>query len=77
MTKDEFRRTLERLGLSQARAARLLGITKRSVEHWANEERAVSPTAARFLALFGVLREQGWSQEDIEGAISEWLKGSS
>ena len=49
MTPDEYRATLERLGLSQVAAARLLGVDARTSRRWANGERDVPAPAIRFL----------------------------
>lgn len=49
MTPDEYRTTIETLGLSQVAAARLLGVDERTSRRWANGERDVPPPAERFL----------------------------
>jgi DNA-binding transcriptional regulator YiaG len=49
MTSDEYRETIERLGLSQIAAARLLGVDARTSRRWASGERDIPPPAARFL----------------------------
>lgn len=49
MTPDEYRSTVETLGLSQVAAARLLGVDERTSRRWANGERDIPPPAVRFL----------------------------
>ena len=49
MTSDEYRTAIAALGLTQASAARLLGVTGRTSRRWAAGDRPVSEPAARFL----------------------------
>ena len=49
MTSDEYRATIEALGLTQSAAARLLGVDDRTSRRWVRGERNVSPPAERFL----------------------------
>lgn len=49
MTPDEYREAIERLGLSQVGAARLLGVNDRTSRRWASGEQDVTPPAERFL----------------------------
>lgn len=49
MTKDEYRTAIETLGLSQAAAARLLGVDERTSRRWACGERDIPAPAVRFL----------------------------
>jgi DNA-binding transcriptional regulator YiaG len=49
MTKNQYRAMLERLELTQAAAAAVLGVDARTSRKWANGERPVDETAARFL----------------------------
>jgi DNA-binding transcriptional regulator YiaG len=49
MTPDDYRDAIERLGLSQVAAARLLGVDARTSRRWAIGERDVPAPAARFL----------------------------
>ena len=49
VTADQYRATIETLGLSQAAAARLLGVDERTSRRWANGERDIPPPAQRFL----------------------------
>lgn len=50
MTPTEYRAAIARLGLSQVKAGRLLGVDGRTSQKWALGERAVPPTVARLLA---------------------------
>lgn len=49
MTPDEYRTTIEHLGLSQVAAARLLGVDDRTSRRWASGERDIPPPVDRFL----------------------------
>ena len=49
MSPDEYRETIEKLGLSQIAAARLLGVDARTSRRWASGERDIPPPAVRFL----------------------------
>lgn len=49
MTPDEYRSAIESLGLTQAGAARLLGVDERTSRRWACGERDIPPPAQRFL----------------------------
>lgn len=49
MTSDEYRQTIDRLGLTQNAAARLLGVDERTSRRWALGERDIPPPAQRFL----------------------------
>ena len=49
MTPDEYRAAIEKLGLSQVAAAKLLGVDKRTSRRWANGEREMPAPAVRFL----------------------------
>ncbi len=51
MTPDEYRATLASLGLSQAGAARLLGVQVRTSERWASGASEVPPPVERLLWL--------------------------
>jgi hypothetical protein len=57
MTKDEYRLILQRLDLTQLRAAELLGIDARTSRHWALGERRVSGPAAILLRLLAARPE--------------------
>jgi len=49
MTPDEYRETIEALGMTQGAAARLLGVDDRTSRRWACGERDIPPPAERFL----------------------------
>ena len=49
MTPTQFRAALDRLGLTQVGAARLLGVDARTVRRWALGERPVHPTVVVLL----------------------------
>ena len=59
MTPDEYRQAIERLGLSQVAAARLLGVDARTSRRSASGERDVSPPAVRFLRYLIATRKTG------------------
>ena len=49
MNADQYRTAIEKLGLSQVAAAKLLGVDERTSRRWANAERDIPQPAARFL----------------------------
>jgi DNA-binding transcriptional regulator YiaG len=49
MDVDDFNDLLDKLGLSQVAAARLLGVSGRSVRRWAAGDLPVAPPVVRFL----------------------------
>lgn len=49
MTADEYRDAIDKLGLSQVAAAKLLGVDDRTSRRWASGERDVPAPAQRFL----------------------------
>jgi DNA-binding transcriptional regulator YiaG len=51
MTKDEFRETLDELGMTQRELARQFRIDPRLVRDWASGDKAVSPMAELLLDL--------------------------
>lgn len=59
MTKDEYREAIERLGLSQIAAAKLLGVDDRTSRRWATGERDVPGPAVRFLRYLMATRKSG------------------
>ena len=59
MNAREFRDSLGRLGLSQAEAARLLGVKLRTVQRWAAGRPIVAEPAAQALRAWGRLAERG------------------
>ena len=64
VTPQDLSATLSRLGLSQAEAARLLGVTPGAVTRWVKGERPVPGPVARLLWLL----DQGQ-----EGRVCQWL----
>lgn len=68
MTSDEYRTAYSALGLTQAGAARLLGVDARTSRKWANGEREVPPTAARFLRF---LQSAGIKPDEVMKALGE------
>ena len=65
MTASQFRNALDRLGLSQLGAARLLGADGRTARRWALGERSIPPTVAILLRL---LMADRITAEDIDAA---------
>jgi transcriptional regulator with XRE-family HTH domain len=59
MNAQEFRDSLQRLGLSQAEGARLLGVKLRTVQRWAAGRPAVGEPAAQALRAWRRLAERG------------------
>ena len=59
MTPEEFRKIIEKLGLSQIAAARLLGVDARTSRRWASGERDIPPPAARFLRYLIATKKTG------------------
>ena len=51
MTAQEYRGALSRLGLSQAQAARLIGVNTRTSERWGAGDRDVPPPVQRLVWL--------------------------
>lgn len=65
MTANQFRTIIDRLGLSQARAAALVGADPRTGRRWALGERTVPECVAILLRL---LRDGKITEEDIAAA---------
>jgi DNA-binding transcriptional regulator YiaG len=59
VSPEEYRSALERLGLSQVAAAKLLGVDARTSRRWANGERDVPAPAVRFLQYLMATRKSG------------------
>jgi len=59
MTAEDYRGAIERLGLSQNAAARLLGVDERTSRRWVSGERDVPEPAARFLQYLIATRKTG------------------
>lgn len=51
MTHADFRSTLQRLGLSQTGASRVLGVADRTIRSWLTGERSVPEPVAKLLRL--------------------------
>jgi hypothetical protein len=49
MTPEQFRKTIESLGLTQFTAAALLGVHPRTTSRWANDERGIPGPVCQFL----------------------------
>ena len=61
MSADEYRDAIAQLDLSQAAAARLIGVDERTSRRWATGERDVPPPAERFLRYLIATRKTGAS----------------
>lgn len=59
MTADQYRESIEQLGLSQVAAARLLGVDERTSRRWASGERDVPGPAAQFLRYLLAVKQTG------------------
>ena len=59
MTADQYRTTIEKLGLSQIAAAKLLGVDERTSRRWASGERDIPPPAVRFLRYLIATKKTG------------------
>jgi DNA-binding transcriptional regulator YiaG len=59
MTPDQYRSAIEKLGLSQIAAARLLGVDARTSRRWASGERDIPSPAVRFLRYLIATRRTG------------------
>jgi len=68
MTPAEFRATLEKLGMRQIDAARLLGVGERTIKAWAawDGDGVTNEPAARFLAY---IRETGVNPAVVEAVL--------
>jgi DNA-binding transcriptional regulator YiaG len=70
MTADQFRTAIDKLGLSQAAAARLLGVGEKIVHRWANGECDIPPPAVRFLHYLIASRTTG---EQAMTILNSWI----
>lgn len=59
MTSDEYRETIDALGLTQGAAAKLLGVDDRTSRRWACGERDIPPPAERFLRFLVAIGKSG------------------
>jgi DNA-binding transcriptional regulator YiaG len=55
MTPATLRATLVRLSLTQGAAARLLGVSPRTIRHWLSGDREMPEPAARLLDALGAI----------------------
>src|SRR5262245_48411490 len=77
MTSDQFRMALDKIGLSQVAAARLLGVNETTLHQWATGERDIPAPAIRFLHYLIATRTKG---EDEIKILDSWIlvrQGSS
>ena len=65
MTGRQFRAAIRRLGLSQAGAARLLGIDARTARRWVLNERRIPETA---IIVLNLMLAGKVTVEDVEAA---------
>lgn len=75
MNAREFRDSLARLGLSQAEAARLLGVKLRTVQRWAAGRPPVGEPAAQALRAWCRLAERGiaWRPDSNPVAVEDLI----
>lgn len=66
MTAKQFKAILDRFGLSQLGAARLLGSAGRTVRRWASGECGIPPSVVILLKLMKVGRVSVADIEDLE-----------
>ena len=59
MTPDEYRLSIDKLGMTQSGAARMLGVDERTSRRWANGERDVPPPVQRFLRFLIAIGKSG------------------
>ena len=77
MTSDQFRMALDKIGLSQVAAARLLGVNETTLHQWATGERDIPAPAIRFIHYLIATRTKG---EDAIRILDSWIlvrQGSS
>ena len=72
MTPAQLRASLSTLGLSQARAAALLGVTTDAVSKWANGKRAIPGPVARLVWLMDYYHPR----DDIWDALQRFRTGT-
>lgn len=65
MTPADFRSTLQRLGLSQTGASRILGVADRTIRSWLTGERSVPEPVAKLMRL---MASGAVSKEVVEAA---------
>lgn len=59
MTAEQYRKAIDRLGLSQVAAAELLGVDERTSRRWAIGERDIPAPVVRFLRYLIATRTSG------------------
>ena len=65
MTPAEVREARDKLGLSQAKFARVMGVSLKTVQFWEWDTRRPSATAARLIAAYTEgYRPQDWPKEE-------------
>jgi len=69
MNEREFRAGLDQLGLSQAEAARLLGVKLRTVQRWAAGRPPVAEPAAQALLAWCRMAERGMAWRPGDNAV--------
>ena len=74
MTNTQYREAIAALGLSQRRAAKLLGVDERTSRKWASGETAISPPAARFLHYLVATEATG---DEVMRVLAGVVHGSS
>lgn len=66
MTAQELKEVISRLGLSQARIAKLMHVDRSAISHWTTGVRPITGrTEAHLLLLAHVVAELKYSSEDI------------
>jgi DNA-binding transcriptional regulator YiaG len=70
MTSDQFRSAMDKLELSQAAAARLLGVDDTTLRQWATSERDIPAPAVRFLHYLIATRTKG---ENAMKVLDSWI----
>jgi len=70
MAPDQFRTTINKLGLSQVAAARLFGVDEETLHQWANGERDIPAPAVRFLHYLIATRTKG---EEAMKVLDSWV----
>ena len=65
MTPADFRSALQRLGLSQTGASRILGVADRTIRSWLTGERSVPEPVAKLMRL---MASGAVSKEVVEAA---------
>ena len=72
MTPATLSATLQRLGLSQAEAARLLGVTPGAVTRWVRGNRPVPGPVVRLLRLMALQSDEPQPHVSIKETLYLW-----